>query len=58
MCDDDAELVDVPTTINPLHPSDYGELERAINPTAYSENHGRDQYIATVQFVHNKVSNY
>ena len=41
--DDDASVVTVSETGNPLRPSDYVQLCRLVDPLVHSENHGIDQ---------------
>ena len=54
--DDQAEAVDVPPIHNQLIASDYSELCALMDPTAYSESHGLDQYRYTVEFVEDSVT--
>lgn len=55
---DEVEAVEIPATSNPLISSDFSQLQQLIHPTSESDNHGIDQYLATIRFVESKVSQY
>ena len=56
--DDSAKAVQVSAIHNPLSPDDYSQLCDVVDPTAYSDTHGVDQYIATLQFIVDRVAQY
>lgn len=55
--DEDADVVEIPATCNPLTP-DFAQLQLLVDPLSDSDSHEIDQYLTAVTFTQNKVSQY
>ena len=55
-CEDVVCAVEVPATECPLSGAQYDELVSTVSPFASSSNHGINLYLATLLFVHEKLS--
>ena len=53
--DDDAERVVVPDISIKLDDEEYAELQETIDPKAFSTDYGIDLYLATMNFIDNKL---
>ena len=53
---EDADHVEVATTRKPLEEQDFLHLQATISPVSYSDCHGVDLFIRSVEFFHQKLA--
>ncbi len=57
-CEDTADSVEVPRTLNPLTSDDNAQLRQVVDTSRDPGDYGIDQYLATLRFVQAKVAQY